>query len=615
LISIRILLVLLLILSFVEPVLKFQRLAPEKSEISVLIDASKSMDLFSPESTVIPVIKTLFHKDKKNSKNISIRFFLFGDTLRKISSIDECKFTDNTSTTPDVSSKALSSSQHIIILSDANWLVNNTLLNRLSERSVFYLPLPEVQTKPYLHISAPESKEISVDSTSTFDLKIISYSNKKEQIIISVFEQTKIIKIKRISIDSGSFNLSTEIELPKLKAGKHLFRISAESQSDSLSSECFHIHSILPNSFNYFCYNPAPSLDARFFNLALQRHPEFIKHSSVQNTTDLLLLFSYDTHAPKTIGQISQKGIVAFLGCSPGSVDTLPVSMDFQFIQHSSSYLPLFNRVLLDEMPPPSMVMFNASSNHSTEQMLSGVQTINKHLDTIPILFTGNINNKDYIVLSAIDYWRWDFWPLSLSRGEEQPFLFSEYIIATIKEMLLNKISGDFYAYPETHDRDDSTVFALSLPSNIPISKEVNIKVTVKGTSSSFQKTSTCKLTSTGSKLQYIRTSPLDAGHYTYNCEFSTAQENHSYSDSMSVEENPHEFSVQSQNTPLLNQFARAASLSSDSSITDFLQHLKTDQRVPLQDYFQITRSWIILLLIFVLFTIEWILRRKYDLD
>lgn len=615
-ISIRILLVIFLILSFVEPVIKYQRLAPEKPEISVLVDASKSMNLFKPESTIIPILKTLLLKNNSKKNDFSIKFFLFGDTLRTFSSITDCKFTDSKSSAPDVSSAALSSSQHIIILSDANWLINNTLLNRFSEQSIFYIPLPTIQTRPFLRISVPVSKEISVDSTSAFEIKTEGFTNKKEQISITVFEQTKKIEMKQIVVDSGTLNFSTKVSLPKLKPGKHLFRIVAEIQSDTLRSECFYLHSILPLSFYYLSYNPAPSLDSRFFNLALQRHPEFIKQQNAQNTTDLLLLFSYDTQIAKTISQISKKSIVAFLGCSPCSVNTIPVSTDFQFIKQRSAYETSFNRVVLDEMPPPSMILSIATPSKPIEQILSGVQTFNKHFDTVPILFTGNLNGNHYISLNAISYWRWDFWPLSLSRGEEQPFLFSEYLIETIKEMLLNKISGDFFAFPKAQtDSEDSTVFALSLPSDLPVPIDIDIKVTVQGTTSTYKKASSCKLTSTGSQLQHIKISPLNAGFYTYTCEFKTPQGNFYYSDSLSIEENPLELSVQGQNTPLLNQFAQMTRFSSDSSFIAFLNHLKTAERSPLQEYFQITRSWMILVILFVLFTIEWVLRRKYDLD
>jgi hypothetical protein len=615
-ISIRILMVLFLILSFVEPVIKFQRLAPEKPEISVLVDASKSMNLFKPESTIMPILKTLLRKDRAELNDLSINFFLFGDTLRKFSSTTECKFSDNKSSAPDVSSKALRSSQHIIILSDANWIINNTLLNRFSERSVFYVPLQEIQSKPYLNISVPESKEISVDSNATFDIKTEGFVDKNVQISFTVFEQTKIIKVKRIVADSGTLNFSTKILLPKQTAGKHLFRIVAEIQSDTLLAECFYLNSILPLSFNYLSHNPSPSLDSRFFNLALQRHPEFIKNQNAQNTTDLLLLFSYDSHTTKIISQISKKGIVAFLGCSPCSVNTIPVSTDFQLIKQQRAYETPFNRLVINDIPPPSMTLSIVSPIKPIQQILSGAYTFNKHFDTVPILLTGNLNNNRYISLNAIGYWKWDFWPLSLSRGEEQPFLFSEYLIATIKEMILSKISSNFYAFPEVQTYDeDSTAFALSLPSELPVPTDIDIKVTVQSANSAYKQTSSCKLTSTGSKLQHTRIPPLNAGLYTYTCEFTTPQGNFHYSDSLIVKENPLELSVQSQNTPLLNQFAQVIRFSSDSSLIDFLHTLKTGQQLPLQDYFQITRSWMILAVLFILFTIEWVLRRKYDLD
>jgi hypothetical protein len=348
----------------------------------------------------------------------------------------------------------------------------------------------------------------------------------------------------------------------------------------------------------------------------MQRHPEFIKNSKTHNTTDLLLLFAYDSHSLKTIDQISKKGIVAFLGCTPGNVSTIPVSSDFQFIKQSGAYETSISDIILDEMPPPSMLLFNNNSIKSTRRILSCTNTNDKQFDTIPILFTGDIYNKNFLSLNAVGYWRWDFWPLSISRGEEQPFLFSEYLIAHLKEMLLSKISGDFYAYPEAQiNSDDSTVFALSLPSELPIPTDIDITVTVQGTTSSYRKTSICKLTSTGSKLQFVKIPPLKAGKYTYNCEFSAVQKNFTCSDSLTIEENSLELSVQGQNTTLLNQFAQEVKFTSDSALNEFLHNLKTDKRSPVQDYFRITRSWMILSILFLLFALEWGLRRKYDLD
>ncbi len=203
-ISIRVLLVIVLILCFTEPVIKYQRLAPEKLNIPVLIDASASMGLFRPESTVIPLFDKLQSINSDSKNNLSFDFFLFGDTLRKFDSKKDLAFHDFQSILPGISSSTFHFAQNFIIISDANWSGKNSLLEESSDRYFYYVPLPSAQAKPYLQISIHDSLDTTTAASANFKLITEGFSSKTGKLMFSIFEKGKKIYENKIDGKAGS---------------------------------------------------------------------------------------------------------------------------------------------------------------------------------------------------------------------------------------------------------------------------------------------------------------------------------------------------------------------------------------------------------------------------
>lgn len=311
-------------------------------------------------------------------------------------------------------------------------------------------------------------------------------------------------------------------------------------------------------------------------------------------------------------------GVLVFLGCTPfQGIEPIPVPSNITFFRPLNSPETDIDKISLNELSPPTYIYPYKENAETVQQMISAALTFDNKTDTLPILFTSKLKQHRFIALSTIDFWKWDFWPLSLSHGEEGIFPFSEPLIATIKEMLLNSISGDFYAFPvNSMQTNDSNTFAIFFPPDISVSEDVTVNFSILNTTTSTHFDTTFKNTTTGSRLQYFKTKTFQPGSYQYRCEISSLSgTKYTYSDFLYVSNDIAEYHVQGQNTTLLDEFSQLVRLDSDSSINSFIQNIKSFPRAPIQDQFQINRTWILLSLLFLLFTLEWVLRKKYDLD
>ncbi len=610
---IRVLILLCIIAAFLEPVIKFQRLSPEKPTIPVLIDGSLSMNLFYPETKVIPAAKKLLLSNTSHSDAPQFDLFLFGDSLRKISSSDDIRFNDLHSSFPDLQSKFFKNSQNMIIISDANWTENNPHSDDYTERSVYYVDLPSSKIKPFIDVTISDT--IS-DSDSSVFLKVSpnGYFKNPDNLRISVFEHNERIYHKSTAIDSGYISSTLLVPINKRSTGKHLYRIVASAEKDSVYCENFFLHFIKPHSFTYSYMNQLASLDSRFFKIALQKDSDFIENRNLSKPSDLFIIFKSEAI---NIAKLTSNGLLLFLGCSPSANCIKKRTPEDAFLLQAgnSDFFPI-EHFSIKDFPPPASIFACKYKQKETIDLLSVVCSNNKKSDTVPILFKGIIEKHEFVALTASDFWRWDFWPLSLNGNDDRPFFFSEQLLTIIKTILLRQAENSFFFYPVSERQSiDSLVFAFCVPSNLKTYAEAKMKFSIKSATSSFQFDTTCKLSISGSRVEFFKTRRFNSGNYAYNCELVHDRDTFNYSDSVNIRQIQSEYHVRNQNKELLEQFAHAVRLDSDNTINQFFEKVKMIPRVPIEDYFNITRSWLLLVILFLLFAFEWYLRKKHDID
>ncbi len=604
LISIRIMLIAAIALAFFEPELSLNRLSTAKRSFALLIDNSKSMTGFAPDSTVVAPVNKILHYASVNKK-ISVTALTFGDTLRPFTQFDEHSFSAAKSELPDITKGELFSVDDFIIISDGQWTSSAERINKLTERQVYYLPLNFISRKPYADINS----SFSDTGTATFKTRITGYVTKQTLCTLAVSDNHHPFKSMAISFDSGSIDSTIIFPVTTGISGKHLFKTLVFNSDSSLLAQDFTIVTIHPKKFTYAIHSSGPSLDLRFLTQALMKHPEFKKTSP--RLADLSIFTGQQSNLPSTIDKIQPDAVCAFLGVSQCGDSSTIVRDHFKIIKNQS-YIPQVPFTIpLADLPPPSAlpVCRPELENASTILSVSSSSTTAPY----PLLSTGMFMSRPALRVSFQGLWRWDFWPMSSSRGEEEPFLFSEYLIALCKEMIIINKGSDLFAYPDfDRSESDSLVFAVSLPSELKLSQLVSLDLRLLSSAGKPVQLSQSQLTATGS-LHYIKMPFPRDSIICYDVSLKHGNKQFSYRDCFFNQYINRERSVGNQNASLLNQYALPVQLYSDSAIAAFFAAHSDTSKLPIKQVIPIRRSWWLITLILVLFSFEWYFRKKIE--
>lgn len=614
-ISIRLIITILLFIAFFEPSFNFQRVAPVQNNIPVLVDASMSMSLFQPESSIITFLNKLqIINQNSDSKSKKFKLFTFGDSLRNLDKPELLNFKDKKSVFPLNMEKKLSTASDIIIVSDANWS-NSINTDDIADKNIHYLKLSNFRQKQFLHINNSEISSTPADSPAILLINLEGVSEIENPLKIDITENNKPIVQTSFKLDPGYFKRTFKVILPPTFAGKHIYRINALI-SDSLHTFAYNVRYSRPSYF-FFQFQPSlPSLDKRFLSLSLSKHPEFKKNETVKgNNLDCIFIFSFDDTAKALLKKLKPNGIAVFAGCIPANnCKKITPSSDYSILNTRTDFSSPFKNLVTEKLPPPSHIFINKTLNIK-QSLLSIVSTSDSVNDTLPLLFNTEIPEQS-LVLAASDFWRWDFWPLSAEYSEEQAFSFSQLLVSTIKEQLLSGTSEQFFLYPQKSTTEsDSLFFSLSFPSDIPISNKANIEIIVKSHNGKTVIDTLIETINTGSANQKISTGFLDTGKYLFTGTISSKNRKFSFSDSLYIENYNDEMHINGQNTLFLNEIAHPLNLNDSSSILGFLTNDNTQNRQLIKDSYQLNRNWLILILLLILFGTEWAYRRFTGLD
>lgn len=604
LVSIRIMLITAIALAFFEPELSLKRLSTAKRSIVLLIDNSKSMTGFAPDSTVIAPVNKILQSASINNK-ISVTAFTFGDTLRPFTQFDKHSFSEAKSELPDIVKGELFNVDDFIIISDGQWNSSAERINKLSERQVYYLPLNSISGKPYADIASLYSDT----GTAVFKTRITGYVSKRTLCTLTVSDNNRPFKSMAISFDSGSIDSTIIFPVTTVLTGKHLFKTTFFNSDSSLLAQNFTVVTIHPKQFTYVIHSPAPSLDLRFFTQALMKHPEFKKTSP--GLADLSIFTGSQNNLRAIIGKIQPNAVCAFLGVSQCG-DSSTVVRDHFKITKDQSYIPQVPFTIpLADLPPPSALPICRPKleNVSTILSVSNIRTTAPY----PLLSTGMFMSRPALQVSFQGLWRWDFWPMSSLRGEEEPFLFSEYLIALCKEMIIASKGSDLFTYPDfDRSESDSLVFAVSLPSELKLSQLVSLDLRLLSSSGEPVQMSQSQLTTTGS-LHYIKIPFPRDSIICYEASLKHGNKQFNYQDCFFNQYMNRERSVGTQNTSLLNQYALPVQLNSDSAIATFFAAHSDTPKPPIKQIIPLRRSWWLITLILVLFSVEWYFRKRIE--
>jgi hypothetical protein len=615
LIALRIIQALLIFIAFFEPVFHFQRISSDISNIPVLIDASQSMSLFEVDSAVTPFLNKLQQSnDFSDTKSKKYQLILFGDSVRKVTDFNKISFTDKRSVFPSAHDKMLNNSNVFFIISDANWS-NTVPLDFFSNKTIYYLQLPELKRSPFLRILSSEFSPSKAGSASVLHLTIEGRIVEDKPITISVVEKNRLITEQVLNEAPGFFKRTLDLKIPTASPGKHLYRINAV-HSDSLRSSASILRYVTPDKFLYQLSSSFPTLDRRFLSLSLSKHQEFKRNDNEsREKDDCIFFFSWNDTSASALKKLKQQGIAVFIGCLPCSKHKTFTPAASDFITMVPGNTIFVNQDILQKLPPPSKIMVCPELSPYTPLLSLSIKG-KITSDTVPLLFSTQWKGYHALVFGASNFWQLDFWPMSTEYSEEQAFSFSELFLTVVKEQLYSRISEQYFIYPsESTDESDSISFSVSFPSTIPVSGKTDIRFSIKDMAGKNVLDTTIETINTGSTKQKFTIRPIAGGKYIYSSSIHFNNKEYSFSDSLYIEKHNQELQVPGQNTLLLNEIGQPVSLKDITLLTEKLKKENSGADLFIEDSIQLNRNWWLLIMILAFLAIEWIYRRSAGLD
>jgi hypothetical protein len=625
----RVVLLGLIASAFLEPVMVFDQLSPQRGPVPVLIDASKSMRLFQNDSALtrglIPL--EMWNASPAGNKRKFI-FYTFGDSLAPLrKKSDSIEWSQRHSFLPaSTTDPLLRRSNTMLLISDGNWSNAAVPTAVFSNKNVYYLRLNEEKKRPYLQMELPDFPAVStVDSPLVVNVDLAGISScANNAILVSVMEGKTALAQRNVAIPArGFFKNNVTLTFTKGTPGRHLYRFEAHSVTDSLSACRYALHAIIPKQFLYTLYNGNPTLNRRFIQLAFKRQRFFVEAEPVAGKTknlDLLVLFDWDQNARHLMNGLRSGGTVLFIGTLPCSDASVMNASRLQLFRPEGRPLAgnPFDGLDINKLPPPSCVSICKSLHVLPRNVLLAAAAKPPGLpgqDTIDLFFTGRIDNRHYIACAIGDFWRWDFLPLAVEPDEDHPFAFSERLVVFSKETLVNALSEALFLYPEDAlTESDSLRFRVSLPAGLPIPADIRVSCKLIAAESVALDTS-FMLRSTGISNESCLFKPLPCGAYRIEATAEANNRHFTFADSVFVEEDRSEYMVNGQNTALLQEIAQPISGFSESSLKALFFSNGSEINQSVKKTIHLNRNWPLLMLIFTVFSVEWILRRVLKLD
>ena len=615
--AIRALIVMALCAIIFQPTFKISTIAPEDQGAIVVLDVSKSMRLFNADSSLSRFLATLKNiPSGKPHGSVPVRIVCFGDSTRLLSQGSPISFSDEHSYFPNRLGQDLESHGRVLIISDGNWSNPSLPRGLLQDKTCYYIKLPSFSPRPFLHTEfISTQQQVVQDSVSIVRLLIQGFKKTDGALDIAAMLSGRRVARASRKVNAGYFSDTVSVSLPSSRPGRSLCTVVAVDSSDSLSSLLYLVRNAVPRNFKASMCASRPTLDKRFIALALSKDQTW-KFGDAG--FDVLFILSWDSAAREALSKLKPTGIAVFIGCAPGA-DRVVVPDTFSLI----SFLPddsLTQRLELQKMPPPPEIVSDTRPFSSPMHPILGcIARKATPFDTIPFLSYCAYGKHSALFCAARNVWTMEFLPLSVDK-ENETFSFLEYIVSVAKKQLLRNLNRNFFMYPaasEVYDRD-SIAFCIVAPSEMTSAEPQSgtIHFTLEHNNNNVLDTTFFLALNEASGNQMICLRPFPAGTYAYKASLFLKEARFSYSDTLFVQENNLEMSVRGQNTLILNDLAIPIEMNDFEGLrTALASDIGQRNRATITRTIQIKHSWGLLAFLFVLFGMEWLIRRKIGLD
>ncbi len=622
-----------LLLAFFEPMLSFERLQTKPGIVPVLIDASMSMRLFDPDSSVLPFLACLDSLAHASPSPLRFRYYCFGDSFRECPPKAALTFSDLKSLLPaSFKDRVVREAPFVLIVSDGNFSNPSFSRGMLQEKACYYLALPHVSPRPYVHSEVLGVREsVPLDSPSTVLVRLHGFASGTCPIVLLCRSDKSPVSQRSITADSGYFSDTALVRLPTGRQGRFVYSVSVVNARDTLRSVSYFSQAVVPQQFTAKILSASPHLDRRFLAQALGGDRQWRIAPQDARRCDALFLIDYTASAAGPLGLPDSKGVVVFLGALPCSsrVELAPAVFS---LAAKDPFDTLFARFNTADVAPPSIVQVcRPSFLRDSRTILFGLvreqgKAADKASDSIPFLTMGTFAGRTAVAVAGSELWRMDFLPLSVA-GESETPSFMRSMVVFVRQLLLADLRENLVAYPlepELSERD-SIPFSVLAPApydaqdataeNYGAHNGFAVRFVID---SSGKKLLDSVYTVPGLNQQNmagIRLHPFPAGAYRYTCSTTLGREKLSFSDSLYVGKSTPELSVQAQNTLLLSEFALPLKAGNASAVRAAYSAGSSGKRATVTNHVHIRQTWLLLAAIAGFLTLEWVIRRNKGMD
>ncbi len=622
----RFCIILLLGCAFFQPTFRFTRIAPRENRIPVLVDCSKSMQLFHTDSLIHLFSQAVATTSEKgNPKLPDFVLYGFGDSLRTIPSPDTAEYNDKSSRFPRYfNDKLIKSCKKVCVLSDGNWTNTVSIHNSIREKECYYIPLHQVSPVSFIRMAVPNTlHSVASQTRRKVNATIHGFTARRDTITVQCRSGSTLLSEKTIAVDSGFFTESQTLLIPSKKAGSHLLQLTA-TLGDTIMAKNTILHTISPANFSVYLYSASPSLDRRFLTLSFVRKKEWEvvhKHTLSKRKPDLLVLLSWDAHARQLMDRFPNSSTF-FSGSLPCT--NMPVKKVFQATPlFSPAVKHLLQELTPSDLPPLSVFLSCNPPPFTIQRILiayDSLQTVRQSdPNNAPILFEAQYEGNLILAFAASGLWRWDFWPKSITANSDAP-LFSDFLIDRMQELIQYNTNKKFYIFPDLSPvfETDSASFHIALPSYLYNYSSIHLHFSVFSSAGDTLYTTRRKSTPFHLRAHSLKIQPLRQGTYRYTCGVTSEKGTIFFEDSLAIMADNTEFQVLGQNTVMLEELAHPIPRSALTNIHAFFSEIPGDRQRHnelITHTITVSRSWLLLGLLFFLFGLEWILRRVWRQD
>jgi hypothetical protein len=459
LIFLRIIALALLLFLIFDPILKITSTEKVEPKTLVFIDNSKSISEFS-SSEEITKAKNLMNK-LNNDNTHKIVFFTFGSSLNEIKDLGNETITFNSTSTEFESIlyeiKKTDNVASIIILSDGLINEGKDPLNEFNNLGipVYTIGIGDTATYEDIIIERINANEfIYTENETEIEVIIRNENLAEENINIELYDNDKLLEIKSLQLSNSGIN-RVKFPYSAITEGEHKLTVKVTSkinEQNKSNNTLSRMINALASKKKITVLAGGPSADLSAVIKSIEKNEDFeivkiielSRNNFYKNENDLSLLSESDviflvgfpgTNSNpdfiKKVGNIIEKEEKGIFLLTSSITDysrindlKIPfklenISDDFYEVlvkinRSSSSFIGNSEGIInsWNNLPPINVTKTKILPNITSEILITD------NSGSIPIIFSNNIGTRKSIVLNGANIWRW----IIRSTPDYQPF-------------------------------------------------------------------------------------------------------------------------------------------------------------------------------------------------